>query len=297
MTTAHQLVTERLLLRAFEDRDRAPFSAMNADAAVMTYFASPMTAEESDAAIERYAAARERNGFSFFAAEVRETGEFAGLIGLQVMRDVVPNLPQPAVEIGWRLACEHQGKGFATEGARAVVNFAFHELKLTEVVAITAVSNAASRNVMEKLGMQLQPQLEFDHPRMNAEHPHRRHVLYRLTNPDAPGRTARDEEADEQGAGGPRAHAALAQGLSASYPCGLTGEAFRADRAGEHRSPVSRTEDDVHQDTRRRLRHASEYNAPGFSAGLQPASNNTMLNRYRCVDGLSVPVVPRRKAA
>jgi RimJ/RimL family protein N-acetyltransferase len=183
MTATFQFDTDRLRLRPLTDRDRIAFAAMNADPAVMTYFASPMTIEETDAAIARYSAAIESNGFSFLAAEVRETSAFAGIIGMQIMRDAVPKLPQPAVEIGWRLACEHQGKGYATEGARALVNFAFNELGLPNVVAITAVENKASRHVMEKLGMSLQPELEFDHPRVPEGHPHRRNVLYRLINP------------------------------------------------------------------------------------------------------------------
>lgn len=182
MITSLQLVTDRLTLRPLEATHLAAFAAMNADPVVMTYFAAPMTMEESEAAIARYASARQQHGFSFMAAETRSTNEFIGIIGLQVMRDVVPNLPQPAVEIGWRLTREHQGKGYATEGARAVVHFAFHELRLPEVVAITAAGNNASRHVMHKLGMTLQPQLEFDHPRIPAGHPHQRHVLYRLNN-------------------------------------------------------------------------------------------------------------------
>ncbi len=183
MTTSLQLETDRLILRPLTAAHLAEFAGMNADPVVMAYFAAPMTLEESEAAIARYAAARERNGFSFMAAETRNTGEFTGMIGMQVMRDVVPNLPQPAVEIGWRLRREYQGQGLATEGARAVVDFAFNELRLPNVVAITAVANAPSRHVMEKLGMQHQPHLAFDHPRVPAGHLHQRHVLYRLTNP------------------------------------------------------------------------------------------------------------------
>src|SRR3954447_5846549 len=106
---------------------------MNADRVVMHYFAAPMTHNKSDEAIDRYLAAFDREGFSFFAATLRDTGDFIGTIGLQTMRDVVPNLPQPAVEIGWRLAHSAQGKGLATEGARAIVDFAFNKLSLNEV--------------------------------------------------------------------------------------------------------------------------------------------------------------------
>ena len=76
-----------------------------------------------------------------------------------------------------------QGKGFATEGARTIVDFAFNQLALNEVVAITALPNRASRHVMEKLGMTHRPELDFDHPRVPADHQYQRHTLYNLRNP------------------------------------------------------------------------------------------------------------------
>ncbi len=184
-----QLVTERLILRPWRDSDRAPFVTMNADPLVMTYFASPMTPEESEETIARFQAAYDRDGFGFLTAELRSTGAFAGIIGAQTMRDVIPNIPQPAVEIGWRLPRAFHGQGLATEGARATVDFCFSTLNLKEVVAVTALGNDASRRVMEKLGMTYRPDLEFDHPRMPAGHPHQRHALYQLKNPTAPQRT------------------------------------------------------------------------------------------------------------
>ena len=158
---------------------------MNADPVVMHFFAALMTRTESDEAIDRYLAAFGRDGLSFFAATLRDTGDFIGTIGLQTMRDVVPNLPQPAVEIGWRLVQSAQGKGFATEGARAIVDFAFNQLSLNEVVAITALPNQPSRRVMEKLGMTHHPDLDFDHPRVPADHQYQRHTLYSLRNPNS----------------------------------------------------------------------------------------------------------------
>jgi RimJ/RimL family protein N-acetyltransferase len=183
LTQPLQLETPRLLLRRWQEADRAPFAQMNADPVVMRYFAGPFPRERSDLDIDRYLAAFDREGFSFFAATLRHTGDFIGTIGLQTMRDVVPNLPQPAVEIGWRLAHSAQGKGLATEGARAIVDFAFTKLSLNEIVAITALPNRASRNVMEKLGMTHRPELDFDHPRVPAGHQCQRHTLYSLRNP------------------------------------------------------------------------------------------------------------------
>ena len=177
-----QLVTERLILRPWRESDRAPFAAMNADPEVMTYFPAILNCDESDAAIARFQTAFDRDGFGFFAAELRSTGAFAGVIGAQTMRDVVPNLPQPAVEIGWRLPRGFQGQGLATEGARATVDFCFSTLNLPEVVAVTAIGNHASRRVMAKLNMTHRPDLDFDHPRVPAGHPHLRHTLYQLRN-------------------------------------------------------------------------------------------------------------------
>ena len=183
MTTTCQIETDRLLLRPLDEADRDDFAAMNADSDVMTYFVSPMTREESDAAFTRYTAHFQQNGFAFLAALLRSTGEFAGIIGMQVMRFAVPNLPQPAVEIGWRLNRAQQGRGYATEGARAIVRSAFQEHGLAEVVAITAVNNKPSRHVMEKLGMHHDASLDFDHPDVPSGHALQRHVLYRLANP------------------------------------------------------------------------------------------------------------------
>jgi RimJ/RimL family protein N-acetyltransferase len=184
LTQPLQLETPRLILRRWQESDREPFAQMNADPVVMHYFAALVTRTESDEAIDRYLAAFNRDGLSFFAATLRDTGDFIGTIGLQIMRDAVPNLPQPAVEIGWRLTQSAQGKGLATEGARTIVDFAFNKLGLNEVVAITALPNRASRHVMEKLSMTHRPELDFDHPRVPAGHQYQRHTLYSLRNPN-----------------------------------------------------------------------------------------------------------------
>jgi len=181
--TVLQLKTDRLILRPWHRKDRDPFAAMNADREVMRYFVGPMTRKQSDEAVDRYLAAFDRDGFSFLVAEMRDTKAFAGVIGLQMMHDIIPNLAQPAFEIGWRLNREHQGRGLATEGARAVIKLAFEQFYLDEVVAITATANTASRRVMEKLGMTHRAEFDFIHPRMPAQHLYARHTLYHLTNP------------------------------------------------------------------------------------------------------------------
>jgi RimJ/RimL family protein N-acetyltransferase len=112
------------------------------------------------------------------AVELRRDGSFIGFIGLNV-----PSFEAPftlCVEIGWRLAADCWGQGLATEGAHAIVRYGFETLGLDELVSFTVPANARSRRVIEKLGMTHDPADDFDHPRLPAGHPLRRHVLYRL---------------------------------------------------------------------------------------------------------------------
>ena len=182
MAAPFHLETARLCLRPVAPRDRDAFVAMNLDPEVMHFFASTFPPEKSDEHLARYQRQLLTDGFSFLTAEHRDTGEYLGILGMQTMYIAVPHLPQPAVEIGWRLTRAAHGHGYATEGARAIVNHAFVTLDIPELVAITATGNSASRRVMEKLGMAHRPELTFDHPLVPTGHPHRQHVLYSLTN-------------------------------------------------------------------------------------------------------------------
>lgn len=184
MTNHSEIETPRLLLRPWCNADREPFARMNADPRVMEFFPALLSTEQSNAWIDRSEAYMEHRGFGFLAAELRATGEFIGFIGLSV-----PSFEAsftPCVEIGWRLAAEHWGSGLATEGAREILRYGFTTLALREVVAFTATANQRSRRVMEKLGMTYHPADDFDHPKIPAGHPLRRHVLYRLRNSTHP---------------------------------------------------------------------------------------------------------------
>lgn len=172
--------TERLLLRTWSDHDRAPFAIMNADPDVREFFPTLLTRKESDASIDRFQESQMRDGFCFWAAELRETPGLIGFVGLQRMSFELPRVSQPAVEIGWRLTPEVWGQGLATEGARAVLHFAFEKIYLAEVVAITVPQNLRSRGVMKKLGMRHDPKDDFENPGIVEGHPLRPHVLYRL---------------------------------------------------------------------------------------------------------------------
>jgi RimJ/RimL family protein N-acetyltransferase len=169
---------ERLVLRRWREGDLEPFAAMNADARVMQFMPARLTREESDALVERIELHFRERGFGLFAAELHESGAFIGYIGLAVPRFGAKFTP--CVEIGWRLGAEYWGRGLATEGARAVLKYAFETLGLKEIVSFTVPANTASRRVMEKIGMRHHPADDFDHPGLPEGHPLRRHVLYRL---------------------------------------------------------------------------------------------------------------------
>jgi len=172
----------RLLLRSFEDRDASPFATINADPRVMEHFPSTLTRAESDASVLRIRQHAEARGFGLFAVELTSSQELIGFTGLTTVGFEAHFTP--AIEIGWRLAAEHWGHGYATEAARAVLQFGFEQLKLPELVSFTVPQNQRSRRVMEKIGMRHDPKDDFDHPRLPEGHPLRRHVLYRIDRVD-----------------------------------------------------------------------------------------------------------------
>lgn len=170
--------TDRLVLRQWCSEDLEPFASMNADPRVREYFPGLQTREESDRSVSLASNHIEKFGWGFWAASLVETGEFIGFIGLEDVYFEAKFVP--AVEIGWRLAFKHWGKGYATEGALACLRYGFETLKLNEIVSFTPVGNARSRAVMQKIGMHHDSKDDFDHPKLPEGHPLRRHVLYRL---------------------------------------------------------------------------------------------------------------------
>lgn len=169
--------TDRLVLRGWRDSDRDGLAAMNADPRVAEHLPGPMTREQSDALFDRVVANFGTRGFDVFAVEISGTGEFAGFVGLTVPRFEAAFTP--CVEIGWRLAPAHWGRGYATEAARASLAFGFETLGLVEIVSFTVPANVRSRRVMERIGMTHDPRDDFDHPLLHEGHALRRHVLYR----------------------------------------------------------------------------------------------------------------------
>ncbi len=182
-----QVKTERLLLRPWQQRDREPFAALNADREVMAFELAPLTRHRSNEAIDQSLANLQKFGFDLLAAETRvdgrPTGIFAGMMGVRLMPLVLPRLAQPALEIVFRLNRQHQRQGLATEGGRALLKLACEQLHFAEVVGVTAAANLPGRRLMEKLGMHYRPDLDCTDPAFPSRHLFRQRAVYLYRHP------------------------------------------------------------------------------------------------------------------
>jgi RimJ/RimL family protein N-acetyltransferase len=172
--------TERTILRSWRDTDLLEFAKLNADFRVMRHFPKTLTRPESDQFASRIRSHFAEHGFGLWAVEVPGVAPFIGFVGL-----AVPSLDTyftPCVEVGWRIAYAHWNCGYATEAAMAALSFGFSECGLSEIVSFTVPQNAASRRVMEKIGMTHDPGDDFEHPKLAKGDRLCRHVLYRRTS-------------------------------------------------------------------------------------------------------------------
>lgn len=176
------LETDRLILREWKKEDRQPFARMNGDPMIMEYMPRALDEKASNKLADRFAEHFEKHGYGLYACERKEDGAFMGFVGLDNVSIDVPFAP--AVEIAWRLDYEYWGKGYATEAARRVLDHAFGELKLKEIVAFSVHDNTRAIQIMEKLGMSRDMKGDFDYPALRKGHPLGAFVLYRLSRKD-----------------------------------------------------------------------------------------------------------------
>ena len=172
------LKTQRLNLRQWRAADCSLFAGLTADPLVMKYFPATLNRASSDALVDYFSASIDHNGWGFWATEIAETGEFIGFIGINQPSQTLPF--SPCVEIGWRLATQYWGKGYASEGAKACLKFAFEELALAEVVSMTPRLNCRSEKVMQRIGMR-DAQQNFNYPAIPEGNELAEHVLYKIT--------------------------------------------------------------------------------------------------------------------
>ena len=172
------LQTERLILRPWTDDDLTAFAKISGDPEVMEFYPQPLTKEQSHSMGSRVQSRLDERGWGFWAVELPNQKKFIGFVGLHIPKDSLPC--SPCVEIGWRLAKEYWGRGYATEAANESLRYAFTELNLTEVVSFTTLANLPSQAVMQKIGMS-DTGNNFMHPDIGTAHPQCEHVLYKIS--------------------------------------------------------------------------------------------------------------------
>lgn len=174
--------TERLILRGWRADDLDPFHAICSDSRVMATLGPLMTRAETEALIRRCEDRRAETGHCFWAVERKSDAALIGWCGVIVGNPELPIAGE--IEIGWRIAADDWGKGYAREAAQATLDWVWATLDVDHVVAITSVGNVRSRGLMERLGMTYLPDGDFDHPNVPPESPLVRHVTYRIERPN-----------------------------------------------------------------------------------------------------------------
>lgn len=174
---------------AWRGPDREPFAAMNADPPVVEHLQGPMSRERSDDFIDRIEAHWDQHGWGLWAAEVVGGAPFVGYVGLWPAGYLAAGM----VEVGWRIASEHWGHGYATETAREALRSGFVEVGLDEIVSSTVPQNERSRRVMERNRPRQRPVGGLRPSAVDpVAYPHLvRHVFYRLRREDRWRRTDR----------------------------------------------------------------------------------------------------------
>ncbi len=169
--------TSRLGMRNWEEADIKPMTAMNMNEQVMEYFPSVQTEQHTKEFIKRMQNHFDVHGFCYFAVDALDSKEFIGFIGLchqNYESDFTPH-----IDIGWRLKQSAWGKGYATEGAKACLEFAFKSLELREVYSVASVINVKSIHVMKKIDMK--KETTFIHPKLLNNNRLKECVLFRKT--------------------------------------------------------------------------------------------------------------------
>jgi len=170
--------SERLGFRNWSKEDLDEFAEINVDSQVMEHFPKPLTKSETEEFIQRLQKHYSERGYNYFATEILGTGELIGFIGL-AYQDYETEF-NPATDIGWRLKKSTWGKGYATEGAKRCIEYAFNDFKLDRLISTCTENNARSENVMKKIGMAKKG--EFNHPKLKEFPDYEKCIWYEIKN-------------------------------------------------------------------------------------------------------------------
>jgi RimJ/RimL family protein N-acetyltransferase len=177
----HVVITERLILRGWRDSDESPLFDICSDLRVMEFLGPPQSLTDVQVAIARRQVHQSTLGHCLWAIELRETEQMIGFCGIQPGPADTPIAGLP--EIGWRLAYDQWGKGYAREAAAASLDWYWTNIVSTAIWAITVHNNDRSWGLMKRLGMQRHMDLDFDHPHVPDGSALKRHVTYSVNEP------------------------------------------------------------------------------------------------------------------
>ncbi len=154
------LATERLVIRPYREGDATALHEVFGSPEVMKWTPSPPSKDAAETA-QRLArtmafTARQPPGLGLWALELKDSAEFLGQVGLFPVEG-----KGPEVEVAYELAPRVWGHGYATEAARALIDYGFGELRLERIVALILPDNARSRNVASKCGLTLEGPSRF----------------------------------------------------------------------------------------------------------------------------------------
>ena len=167
----------RLGFRNWELTDIDEMFEINSDKRVMEFFPSVATREQTIEFIERMQTLFGNEGFCYFAVDKLESNEFIGFIGLSEQKYGAKFTP--CIDIGWRIKSSEWNKGFASEGAKRCLGYAFNDLKNEKVYSIAPKINLKSEHIMKKIGMK--KQYEFEHPLLTNDFRLKTCVLYKAS--------------------------------------------------------------------------------------------------------------------
>jgi RimJ/RimL family protein N-acetyltransferase len=176
--------TERLILRPWVEADRDPFIAMVTDREVGDWLGGARTRDQAMADFDRMLAFWEERGYGQLAVVRKADGALVGRVGCRRQPVEWEHPMVGRVEIGWLLARDAWGFGYATEAAAAIIPWGFSLFEDDEIYAWTARTNSRSEAVMRRIGMVRMAEFDFEHPQLAAGDPLRSHVVYLARRPD-----------------------------------------------------------------------------------------------------------------
>lgn len=170
--------TPRLRMRSWRDDDVAPFQTIFSDPRVMATLGPTLDLDQAAALLKRLSAWEGEHGYTYWALERRADARLIGWCGA-IYGDAEPVLDK--IELGWTLAHDCWGAGYAGEAAQAAIDWLFANRPDDALWAVTSRINDRSRELMERIGMHYHPELDFDHPKLAEDDPLRPHMTYSLS--------------------------------------------------------------------------------------------------------------------